>query len=194
MSGDKAGGTAPRDGAFGVFRNAADSVAIAAAYAAAACLAALVALVTAEILMALLSRIMPGLPPGVSFAWEYSAYLLGASFMLGSGLTLRAGMHIRVELLMRAAGGRLERFCEIASALVGAAFTALLAWSFTAFTFRSYWSGQVSSESLTPLWIPQAALAAGAGVLALQMVLRLAAAVLGEPVEDKELGVATLPE
>jgi TRAP-type C4-dicarboxylate transport system permease small subunit len=181
-------------GSFATFRRTADAIALIAAYAAALCLAALVALVSAEILLALLSKVFRSLPPGVSIAWEYSSYLMGISFMLGSGLTLRAGMHVRVEMLIRAGNGRYARFFEIVSALIGTLFTGLLAWSMARFTLQSVTSGQVSGESLTPLWIPQTALSLGAAVLFLQMLLRLISAVRDEPLEDKSLGAATLPE
>lgn len=181
-------------GGFAAVRRAADFIAVWAAYIAVLCLAALVALVTAEIIMGLLSKIFRSLPPGIGIAWEYSSYLMGVSFLMGSGLTLRAGMHIRVELLLRAGNGRHARLFEMIAALIGAAFTALLAWSLTKFTMQSYSSGQVSGDSLTPLWIPQAALCIGAAVLFLQMLLRLFSALLNEPLEDKSLGIATLPE
>ena len=182
------------DNVFASVRRAADKLALATGYAAALCLAALVALVTAEIVLALLSRFIKSVPPGIGFAWEYSAYLMGIAFMLGSGLTLRAGMHIRVELLLRAGKGRYARFLEIASALAGSLFTGLLAWSLARFTLQSAMSGQVSGESFTPLWIPQAALTLGAAVLFVEMLLRLFAALLDQPLEDKSLGMATLPE
>lgn len=181
-------------GGFAAFRRLADAIAVAAGHAASVCLAALVALVTAEIIFALISKIIPSFPPGIGIAWEYSAYLMGIAFMLGSGLTLRAGMHIRVELLLRAGEGRHARLFEIVSALIGTLFTGLLAWSLGRFTLQSLTSGQVSGDSLTPLWIPQCALALGSVVLFLQMLLRLVAAVLNEPLEDKTLGIATLPE
>jgi TRAP-type mannitol/chloroaromatic compound transport system permease small subunit len=181
-------------GPFAAFRCLADGLALAAGYAAALCLAALLALVTAEILMSLASKVFRGLPPDIGIAWEYSAYLMGIAFLLGSGLTLRAGMHVRVELLLRAGGGRFVKPFEVAAALVGAAFSGLLAWSLTRFALQSLASGQVSGESLTPLWIPQSALALGAAVLFVQMLLRLAAAVLDQPLEDRSFGIATLPE
>lgn len=185
---------ATQQGGFAAIRRVADLIALWAAYAAVLCLAVLVALVTAEIILALLSKLFRGLPPGIGIAWEYSSYLMGVSFLMGSGLTLRAGMHIRVELLLRAANGRHARFYEILAALIGAAFTGLLAWSLIRFAYQSYISGQVSGDSLTPLWIPQAALALGAAVLFLQMALRLLSALINEPLEDKSLGIATLPE
>lgn len=180
--------------AFARFRSAADAIALASAHAAVLCLAALVALVSAEIVLALLNRFFKSLPPGIGIAWEYSSYLMGIAFLLGSGLTLRAGMHVRVELLLRAGKGRSARVFEWMSAFIGLAFTALLAWSLFRFTLQSYMSSQVSGESLTPLWIPQSGLTLGAAVLFLQMLLRFVAVVLDEPLEDKSLGIATLPE
>lgn len=182
------------DGTFDAFRRLADAIALAGGYAAALCLAALLALVTAEILLAFASKFAKGLPPGIGIAWEYSSYLMGTAFMLGSGLTLRAGMHIRVELLLQGFGGRLARLCEISAAFVGAAFSGVLAWSLGRFTLQSFSSNQVSGESLTPLWIPQSALTLGAAILFIQMALRLIAALLDRPLEDKTLGIATLPE
>jgi TRAP-type mannitol/chloroaromatic compound transport system permease small subunit len=190
------GRTLPASGTghFAAFRRAADGLALAGGYAAALCLAALLALVTAEILLALASKVFKGLPPGIGIAWEYSSYLMGISFLLGSGLTLRAGMHIRVELLLHVWGGRLTRLFEIKAAFIGAAFSGVLAWSLGRFALQSFNSGQVSGESLTPLWIPQSALTVGAAVLFVQMLLRLISALLDKPLEDKTLGVATLPE
>ena len=65
----------------------------------------------------MLGRVFKGLPRDIPIAWEYSAYLMGAAFMLGSGLTLRAGMHVRVELLLKGGKARLARQYELA--LVG---------------------------------------------------------------------------
>jgi TRAP-type C4-dicarboxylate transport system permease small subunit len=186
--------TTSQRGAFVAFRRMADAIALWSAYAAALCLAALVALVTAEIVLALASKVVRSLPPGIGIAWEYSSYLMGIAFMLGSGLTLRAGMHIRVELLLRIENGRYARLFETFSAVIGAVFTGMLAWSMSRFTLQSLTSGQVSGDSFTPLWIPQSALAVGCIVLFLQMLLRLAATVVDEPLEDKTFGVATLPE
>lgn len=186
--------TTRQSGAFAAFRNAADAIAVLAGHAAVLCLAALVALVSAEIVLALLNKFFKSLPPGIGIAWEYSSYLMGISFLLGSGLTLRAGMHIRVELLLRAGDGRQARFFEFVAAAIGTVFTAMLTWSLGRFTLQSFTSSQVSGDSLTPLWIPQSALTLGAGVLFLQMLLRLLSAMLDEPLEDKSLGIATLPE
>ena len=185
---------AEKGGAFAAFEAAADALALASTYLAALCLAGLVALASAEIVLALLSRFSSRIPAGIGIAWEYSAYLMGIAFLLGSGLTLRAGMHVRVELLLRGAGARYAWLCETISAVIGSGFGVILAWTLTDFTLQSYGSGQVSGDSATPLWIPQAALAFGAFVLAVQMILRLVACVLGRNLERSALGAATLPE
>lgn len=181
-------------GAFAALQSIVDRIASGATWAAAGCLALLLAMVLGEIVVGVLSRFSSSVPSSIGFAWEYSAYLMGAAFMLGSGLTLRAGMHVRVELLLASGGRRHARLFEILSAAIGSGFALMLAWSMVRFALQSYGYDQRSSESYTPLWIPQAALAIGAVILALQMVMRLIAALLGAPLEDKTLGVATLPE
>jgi TRAP-type C4-dicarboxylate transport system permease small subunit len=173
------------------FQRLADRLALATTYLAAACLFALVALVIAEVLLGLLGRLFKGLPRDIPIAWEYSAYLMGAAFMLGSGLTLRAGMHVRVELLLRGGRARFARQYETISSLIGAIVCSLLAWSMTAFAIRSFLTNQLSQDSFTPLWIPQVPLALGAVVLAIEMVARLLACLCGGPLENEALRVAT---
>lgn len=181
-------------GAVAALQSLADQIARAATWAATACLTALLGLVLCEVATGLLSRLSPVFPSSIGFAWEYSSYLLGASFMLGTGLALRAGMHVRVELLLAFRGGRFARTFEIVSAAIGLVFALILAWSMARFALQAFQYDQKSPESYTPLWIPQAALAAGAAVLALQMLARFLASLTGAALEDRRLGVATLPE
>ena len=173
------------------FQGLADRLALATTYVAAACLFALVLLVMAEVILGMLGRVFSGLPRDIPIAWEYSAYLMGASFMLGSGLTLRAGMHVRVELLLKGGRARLARQYELASSLIGSVVCLLLAWTFTAFALRSFMSNQLSQDSFTPLWIPQVPLAIGAIVLAIEMIARLLACIFGGPTENEAFRVAT---
>jgi TRAP-type C4-dicarboxylate transport system permease small subunit len=173
------------------FQRFADHLALAATYLAAACLFALTLLVLAEVALGVLNRLFSGLPKDIPVAWEYSAYLMGAAFMLGSGLTLRAGMHVRVELLLKGGKARLARQYELLSSLIGTIVTGLMAWTFTAFAIRSFLTNQASQDSFTPLWIPQAPLAFGAIVLALEMAARLLACVFSGPTENPSFRVAT---
>ena len=181
-------------GPIAVFQRFVDVLALAAAYVAAACLVAMVLLVLAEISTGLLSRVFPGMPSGIRFAWEYSAYLMGSAFMFGGALTLRSGMQIRVELLLRAGNGRFERPLEILSSLVGAAFLGMLAWSLTAFTWQSWTSAQVSGDTLTPLWIPQGALALATAIFALQAFARFLSCLARLPLDNDDFKVASASE
>jgi TRAP-type C4-dicarboxylate transport system permease small subunit len=181
-------------GPIAAFQRFVDALALGAAYVAAACLVAMVLLVLAEIGTGLLSRVIPGMPSGIRFAWEYSAYLMGSAFMFGGALTLRSGMQIRVELLLRAANGRFERPLEIFSSLMGALFLGMLAWSLTAFTWQSWVSSQVSGDTLTPLWIPQGALALATTIFALQAVARLLSCLARLPLDNDDFKVASASE
>lgn len=176
------------------FQRFADHLSLASAYVAAACLFAMVLLVLAEISVGLLSRVFPSMPNNIRFAWEYSAYLMGSAFMFGGALTLRSGMQIRVELLLRAAGGRFERPLELLSSLVGAVFLGVLAWSLTVFAWRSFASSQVSGDTLTPLWIPQGALALATVVFALQALARLFTCIARQPLDNDAFKVAAASE
>lgn len=181
-------------GAVVAFQRLADRLSLAAAYAAAGCLLAMVLLVLAEISVGLLSRVFPAVPSGIRFAWEYSAYLMGAAFMLGGALTLRAGMQIRVELLLHMQQGRFRRPLEMFSSLVGALFLGMLTWSLTTFTWQSWSSSQVSADTLTPLWIPQGVLALATAIFAVQAFARLLTCIAGNPLDNDDFKVASASE
>lgn len=157
---------------------------------AALALAALTLLILSEITVRLLSNYIPGLPAGIPTAWEVSSYLMGIAFMTGSAMALRAGSHIRVSLLLAQLppGGR--QAIEIASSLVGFLLTAFLFYSLTMFSWASFDRGQTSIASDIPLWIPEAAITFGAGVLCLQMLARTVQAICDLPLEDERLKVA----
>lgn len=176
------------------FQGLVDALALAAAYVAAACLVAMVLLVLAEISVGLLSRIFDSVPSGIRFAWEYSAYLMGSAFLFGGPITLRSGMQIRVELLLRAGNGKLERPLELFSSLVGAVFLSVLAWSLLAFAWQSWVYGQVSGDTFTPLWIPQSALALATCLFALQAIARFLSCLTRLPLDNDSFKVASASE
>lgn len=180
--------------AIAALQRAADLIARVGAWAATACILCLTGLVLAEILVAFLARFIPSMPSGIHVGWEYGAYLMGASFLLGAGMTLRAGLQLRVEILLRLGRGRLARPLEIVSAAVGSAVCVFLAVTLARMTLRTWGYGEVSQDSFTPLWIPQAVLTAGAAMLALQMVVRLLAAVAGVALERRDIGAAAAIE
>lgn len=172
------------------FLTAVDGLGRLSGYIASLALAALTLLILGEICVRLLSTYIPGLPAGIPTAWEVSSYLMGIAFMCGAAMTLRAGGHIRVSVLMAqlSAGGK--RALEVVSSIVGLALTGFLTYSLVFFTWASYERGQTSPASDIQLWIPEAAITFGAGVLALQMLARLIQALLSIPVEDARLRIA----
>lgn len=178
----------PVTGPSAMLYSIADGIALVAAFLAAGCIVALTGIILAEIVVAYIARFVPAMPSGIGIGWEYSAYLMGGAFMLGAGLTLRVGQQIRVELLLRAAGGRFAHLCEVASCLLGSAVTLFLAYGMGQLAIRMFNSGEVSQASFTPLWIPQGLLTAGAVILALQMVVRTFACLSGSPFQRPDLG------
>ena len=65
------------------------------------CLLMLTLLMLAEVATRFLSNLLPFFPSTISIAWEYSSYLMAASFTFGAAMTLRVGGHIRVVLLLK---------------------------------------------------------------------------------------------
>ena len=153
----------------------------------AGCLLALTLLMLAEVIVRALSNFIPAVPASIPVAWEWSSYLMAATFTFGAAMTLRAGGHIRVTLLLANAPPALKRLLEIISAAIALAFMAFLARAMIKFTMGSFASGQTALSSNTPVWIPQAVVTFGMILLALQFLARFIQALLGLPLEDSRL-------
>jgi TRAP-type C4-dicarboxylate transport system permease small subunit len=151
------------------------------------CLLMLTLLMLCEVATRFLSNFLPFFPPTISIAWEYSSYLMAASFTFGAAMTLRVGGHIRVVLLLKNVPALFQRAIEILSAAAGFGFMAFLTWSMAKFAFGAYVRGQVSTSSDTPLWFPQAVVTFGMLLLTLQFLARAIQAVLGLPLEDHRM-------
>ena len=108
----------------------------------AACLASLTALMLAEVFVRAVSNVIPAVPASIPVAWEWSSYLMAATFTFGAAMTLRAGGHIRVSLLLANAPPSLRRLLDVASAAVALVFMAFLAYAMVKFTYASYEKGQ----------------------------------------------------
>src|ERR1043165_8066847 len=134
----------------------------------AACLIALTLLMLAEITVRALSNFFPSVPADIPVAWEYSSYLMAACFTFGAAMTLRAGGHIRVTLVLGRLQPRARRFAEIAASLVATVFLGFLATAMARFAWTAFNGGQTSISSGTMLWIPEAVIAFGMVLLALQ--------------------------
>lgn len=151
------------------------------------CLASLTFLMILEVLVRTLSNIIPAVPAGIPVAWEYSSYLMAVAFTFGAAMTLRAGGHIRVTILIGSLNIGVVRWIEFVLAVVGALFVGFLACAMTEFTWEAFVHNRTSEISGTPLWIPQAPIAFGLLLFALQFLARAIQAALGMPLEDFSL-------
>jgi TRAP-type C4-dicarboxylate transport system permease small subunit len=160
----------------------------------AGCLVTLTALMLAEVLVRALSNVFPWVPADIPVAWEYSSYLMAATFTFGAAMTLRAGGHIRVTLVLARVSPATRRRMEIVLALMGVCFCGYLAWAMAYFTWRSFDSGQTSVSSGTLMWIPQAFVSFGIVLLTVQFVARFFQAALGLPLEDLSMRAGAVAE
>lgn len=148
------------------------------------CLAALTILMIAEVVTRALSNIIPSLPAGIPVAWEYSSYLMAATFTFGAAMTLRAGAHIRVSLVLGQLQGRTLRVVECLLSMLATAFVGYLALAMASFTLEAFSHGRTSQTSGTQIWLPAAAIGFGLALLALQFLARAIQGALGLPLED----------
>jgi TRAP-type C4-dicarboxylate transport system permease small subunit len=160
----------------------------------AGCLVTLTALMLAEVLVRALSNVFPWVPADIPVAWEYSSYLMAATFTFGAAMTLRAGGHIRVTLVLARVSPATRRKMETVLALMGVCFCGYLAWAMAYFTWRSFDSGQTSVSSGTLMWIPQAFVSFGIVLLMVQFVARFFQAALGLPLEDLSMRAGAVAE
>ena len=156
----------------------------------AACLVALTVLMLAEITVRALSNFISWVPADIPVAWEYSSYLMAACFTFGAAMTLRAGGHIRVTLVLGRLAPPARRLMEIAAGLVATLFVGFLSIAMVRFSWGAFERGQTSISSGTLLWIPEAVIAFGMVLLALQFLARFIQAVLGLPLEDHRIKAA----
>jgi TRAP-type C4-dicarboxylate transport system permease small subunit len=160
----------------------------------AACLVTLTSLMIAEVAVRALSNVIPWVPGDIPVAWEYSSYLMAATFTFGAAMTLRAGGHIRVTLVLARVSPVVRRRMEVVLAMLGTGFCGFLAWSMAYFTWRSFESGQTSVSSGTLVWIPQALVSFGIFLLAVQFVARFFQAAFGLPLEDLSMRAGEVAE
>lgn len=154
------------------------------------CLLALTLLMLCEVGTRFLSNFLPFFPASIPVAWEYSSYLMAASFTFGAAMTLRAGGHVRVTLVIGNAPPALRRAMEVFAALLGFTFMAFLTYSMVRFSWGSFSRGQTSVSSDTPVWFPQAVVSFGMLLLTLQYLARVIQAGFGLPLEDDSMKAA----
>jgi C4-dicarboxylate transporter, DctQ subunit len=162
-----------------------DALSMAGAWAAVFCIVAILALIVGEVAARNLFNY------SLDFAWEFSAYFMGATFLLGAGYALRAGAQIRVNILITGVPAAAGRAIDLLATVLSIAIVAYLAYALFELTWLSWVRNSKSVQpSELPLWIPQLALAAGAAIFALQLVARAARLLRREPGEDARLRLA----
>ena len=147
-----------------------------------------VAMVVSALAVALMATLVTVEVLGRSFASvstlvadEMAGYLLVVVAFFGLAESLRAGAFIRVEFIDHWLGADARRRLEAVLFVVALAYTVLLAWEFWRLTQQSFRFGSTSLQvSRTPLWIPQACMAVGASILALQLVVETLRRLTGE--------------
>ena len=139
-------------------------------------LVAICVVVVLQVVGNLIDRVLVwtmGEPIGIiipSYA-DFAGFFLAASTFLALAYTLRIGGHIRVKLLIQRSSSRVRRLFELwclgSSGLLSAYFT----YYTILLVAESLEYGDLSSGMVpVPLWIPQAAMTLGLGVLTIAFV------------------------
>lgn len=161
-----------------------DGLSMWGAWASALCIVSILGLIVAEVLSRNLFNV------SLYFAWEFSAYLMGAAFLMGAAYALRAGAQIRVNVLLENLPKPLARQLDIFATLCGVAIAVYLTWALGELTWLSYVRESRSPEKSEILrWITQFPLALGSLLFTLQTIARLGRLLRGEPGDDSRLRI-----
>ncbi len=168
-------------------RRGLDALYDAAGIVAAVCLVALLVVIVLQMAARWTGVEFPG-------STQYAGYLMASSSFLAFAHALNRGAHIRVSLFVQALGAR--RFWgELWCFLIGSAAACYLAYYAVRFVYWSHKLHDISQgQDMTPLWIPQIPMAAGAVLLALCFLDNLVTLVLtrhdniGEDLVDQSHG------
>lgn len=114
------------------------------------------------------------------FSWEYSSYLMAASFFLTAGFTLLSGGHVRVVLFSSHEDSKIDYAIEIIATVIAICVFSVLAYSLVEATNQYLVRGTKSyTPASTPMAIPMGVTAVGACALWLQGIARLLGLLIG---------------
>lgn len=103
----------------------------------------------------------------VAGASDITGYSMAAASFLAFPYSLNNGSHIRVSLLLNAAG-RFRWYVELWCWALASVFASLFAWYAVKLTFESQkWNEISGGQDAWPLWIPQTAMAIGTVLFAI---------------------------
>ena len=149
------------------------------------CLVLLLGIVLLQVFAGLAAAALPQLSRAMSASWEHAGFLMGAGFALAMPATLRAGGHIRVTVLSDNISPHHARLADMLASLIVTGMLVLLADAMAERALASFTRGSVSTASLTPLWLPEAAFAVAFALFALQALARLLSLIAGLEAEDQ---------
>ena len=111
----------------------------------------------------------------ISYAEEAIVYLLVWAIMLVSSQLVRTDRHVRPDLVLNIVSTRLKRWMEIFNSLAGFVFCAALTWYGWRVAATAWTIDEHSATDLGfPMWIYDAALPAGAFLMSIRYIIRLA--------------------
>ena len=150
----------------GPLRRALDALYLGCGVLAAGCLVAMLGIIVAQMVARWTGATFPG-------ATAYAGYAMASASFFAFAHALERGAHIRVGILL-AAAGRHRRWLEAWCLAVATAAGWYLAWNAARLVSWSWTLGDVSQgQDATPLWIPQLPMAVGAAVFAVALTDRL---------------------
>ena len=131
----------------------------------------IVVLVTTQVTLNVVARVMgPGWSRTIPSYVDFAGYLLAAASFLALAPALTGGSHIRVTLALRRLPDRLQSAIESLSLVAALGVAGFALWFLVNLTLESLRFGDTSTGILAiPLWIPQAAMATGLGVLVIAL-------------------------
>lgn len=111
---------------------------------------------------------------------EIGGFLFVASAFLALPAALRSAGHVRVTLALRYLGARGDRIMTAFVLVVALALAVFATWSIASLTMSSYERGSVSYGLIAiSLWIPQAVMTTGLGILVIALLDELLAVLRG---------------
>jgi C4-dicarboxylate transporter DctQ subunit len=111
----------------------------------------------------------------ISYAEELIVYLLIWAIMIVSSQLVSTDGHVRPDLVLSLASGRMKRWIEVFNSLAGFVFCAALTWYGWCVVGTALTIDEHSATDLRfPMWIYDAALPAGGVLMSIRYIIRLA--------------------
>lgn len=129
-------------------------------------------LVTAQVSLNILARLGgPSLSFTIPSYADFAGYFLATASFMALANTLRAGVHIRVNLVLQRLNTGTQWLLELMTLTLAAALACYATWYAVGLMAESWHYGDKSTGIVAiPLWVPQAAMVCGLGLLAVAII------------------------